>query len=232
MWYNLPSGRNTDFNTNEATIVLREDHRDNDHVTKGGQMESFRPNEFGQIEQHVAIDGITRTWTFTADGFIRTLSIGDLTTTYGYAPATGARSDFTLRGLASSVTEPDTGITQFIYDERNQLVKSSKAGQEVTYAYDQRGNVTEVRSKVDEGRTLVEQRTYNQVGFMLSKTILDVEVDGMPSALITTFEPDEMKRVKRAVFPAGMCMNSPTTTWASWKTTPSPGTYKETYTYD
>ena len=231
-WYNLPAGIKTDFNTNSATITLRLDHRDTERVTKAGLFETFTANEFGQMERHVSIDGIVRQWTYTPDGFVKTLSIGDVTTTYGYAPATGARSDFTLRGLASSETDGRNLTTQFIYDERNQLVRSIRAGRETSYAYDETGNILELRTQVDGERTLIEQRTYDQLGFMRTKTLKDVEVNGVPTDILTAFEPDEMHRVKRAFFPGGEIHELQYNHVGQLTNYVIGGTYRESYTYD
>ncbi|HYG23695.1 MAG TPA: Ig-like domain-containing protein [Verrucomicrobiae bacterium] len=231
-WYNLPSGIKTDFRGIEAAITLRLDRRDTERVTKAGQVETFTANDFGQIVKHVAIDGITREWVFREDGFLQAMKIGTLETRYGFAPATGVRSDFTLRGLPSSVTDPRDIVTQFIYDERNQLVRATRAGQETSYAYDESGNVVEVRSTVDTGKTLIETRTYDQVGFMTGKTLKNVEVDGVPTDLVTTFEPDQMRRVKRAVFPGGEVHELQYNHVGQLTNYVIGGTYREVYRYD
>ena len=231
-WYNLSAGDKTDFRTNTVVITLRLDHRDTERMTQAGQMELFQANEFGQLEKHTSLDGIVREWAFNGDGFLSSIKIGDLVTSYSYAPATGVRSDFTKRGLASSVTDPRNITTSFIYDELNQLVSSTRAGQKTTYAYDSSGNTTEVRTKVDDDRTLIEQRTYDQVGFMRSKTLKNVEVNGVPADLVTTFEPDGMRRVKRAVFPGGDVHELEYNHVGQVTNYVIGGTYREIYEYD
>lgn len=231
-WYNLPAGNKTDFRTNTAVITLRLDHRDTERVTMAGQMELFQANEFGQLEKHTSVDGIVREWSFNGDGFVSAFKVGELVTSYSYAPATGVRSDFTKRGLSSSMTDPRNITTSFVYDELNQLVSSTRGEQKTTYAYDSSGNTIEVRTKVDSDRTLIEQRTYDQVGFMRSKTLKNIEVNGVPTDLVTTFEPDGMRRVKRAVFPGGDVHELEYNHVGQVTNYVIGGTYREIYEYD
>lgn len=193
--YNLPAGQNRDYNGESAQITLFPDGRDTQSVTKGNETESYAVNEFGQITRHTAYDGVIRTWTFyPATGFLRSQGVGDLETTFLYL------SGFSQRGLPSASIDPQGVTTTFVYDERNQLVESSRAGVDTRFAYDESGNCIVVDAAMDSGRRLVEDRYYNQVGFLTRQVVRDVEVDGSPRDLEAVFEPDEAHRIRAATF--------------------------------
>jgi RHS repeat-associated protein len=231
-WYNLPSGIKTDYNGNSATIVLTSDHRETERVTKGGKVERFTVNEFGMFESHTAIDGIVQSQTYTPEGFIKTKSVGPLTTTYSYAPNSGVTSDQTLRGLPSQVIDPEGIPTDFIYDERNQLVRQARAGLEVTHAYNAQGDEVETRTTVDSGRVVIETKDYNQLGFMTSRTIREIETDGQTVDLTTTYIPDALNRVKEMIAPAGDRHVIEYDAQGRQQSYEIVGVYKESYGYD
>jgi YD repeat-containing protein len=193
--YNLPAGPNKDYNGEVAQITLFSDGRDTQSVTKGGDTETYAVNEFGQITRHTAYDGVVRTWDFYPNtGFLKSQGVGDLETTFLYL------SGFSQRGLPSASIDPQTVMTTFTYDERNQLIESSRAGVDTRFAYDESGNCIVVDAAVDNGRRLVEDRYYNQVGFLTRQAVRNVEVDGVPRDLIAEFEPDALNRVRVALF--------------------------------
>lgn len=231
-WYNLPSGTKTDFNGNAATIVLTPDHKETERVTREGLSEHYVVNEFGMIESHTAIDGIVRSQTYTPEGFIRTKSVGPLTTTYSYAPNSGVTSDQTLRGLPSSIIDPEGIVTDFVYDERNQIVKQKRGDLETTYAYNSQADIVETRATVDTGRTLIEQTTYNQVGFRTSRTIKNVETGDAVVDLVETFEPDELNRLSVMTAAGGDRHITKYDAFGRIKSYEIEGVYTESYGYD
>jgi RHS repeat-associated protein len=235
-WYNLPAGEKTDFNGNVATIILMPDHRETERITRGGLSETYVVNEFGLIESHTAIDGITRGQTYTPEGFIRTKKVGPLTTTYNYAPNSGVTSDQTLRGLPSSIQDPEGFITEFTYDERNQLVRQKRGDLETSHKYNAQGDIVETRNTVDrDGETLrvvVEENSYNQVGFRLSHTVKNVEVATNVVDLVETFEPDAMGRLSVMTAPGGDRHITKYDSFGRIESLEIEGVYKETYEYD
>lgn len=235
-WYNLPAGEKTDFNDNIATIILTPDHRETERVTRGGLSETYSVNEFGLIESHTAIDGITRGQTYTPEGFIRTKKVGSLTTTYSYAPNSGVTSDQTLRGLPSSIQDPEGFVTDYVYDERNQLVRQKRGDLETTHKYNAQGDIVETRTTVDrEGqnvREIVEVNSYNQVGFRLSRTIKNVEVGTNVVDLAETFEPDAVGRLSVMTAPGGDRHITKYDALGRIESLEIKGVYKETYGYD
>ncbi|PYS47430.1 MAG: hypothetical protein DMG13_27965, partial [Acidobacteria bacterium] len=202
-WYNLPAGTRRDFNGNIVTITLTPDHRDTASITKGTDTEFYAANEFGQMTSHTAVDGVITKSVYNPDGFLAESWIGPYKTTYGHANLLGLTSDPGLRGLVSQVTDPNGVITTQIFDERNQLVRESRAGFEKTFAYDSAGHPVELTTTVETNRLLVEDRTYNQFGFVSSTTIRNVEVDGSLVDLVTTYKPDIQNRVKEIIYPSG-----------------------------
>lgn len=194
-FYNLPSGANRDYSGHVARITLFSDHRDTQSVTKGGVPESYTVNEFGQMTGHTAYDGVVRAWAFNANtGFLSSQGVGGLNTTFLYL------SRFSQRGLPSASIDPQNVMTSYVYDERNQLIRSSRAGVDTLYAYDESGNCIVVDAAMDTDKRLVEDRHYNQMGFLMNQVVRGVEVDGAPQDLTATFEPDAANRVHAAVF--------------------------------
>jgi RHS repeat-associated protein len=195
-YYNLPLTKQ-DFNRVTSTIELTPDRRDQEKITKADHTETYEANEFGQIIRHTASDGVTRTWSYNTDGFLSSRANGSLVTTYQYSLGAG------LRGLPSITTDPRGIQTMSTYDERNQLVSELRSGVTTALSYDDRGNIVRMARTVDAGRTLIEERKYNQTGFLEQTIVRNVEVDGIVEDLVTTFESDEVNRVVRAVFPGG-----------------------------
>ena len=153
--YNLPSGENTDFGGNAATIKLRPDGRDKEIVTKGGETETYIVNEYGQLKQHVAADKIVRGWSYNLDGWIESQSVGKYGCTYSYAQPAGKR------GLPSEILDPRHIQTKLLYNERNQIVRRERSGLVAEFSYDELNNILKVDATVDAGLHLVEERQYH-----------------------------------------------------------------------
>jgi RHS repeat-associated protein len=224
--YNLPAGTKTDYNGVEAFISLTPDKRDTHQITLGGQTETYAVNEFGQVTNHVAIDGVVRAMAYNANGFIASESLGGFASIYEYEGNSGKR------GLETRITDARGIVTQMVWDERNQLVRKSRAGVIMTYTYDENGNVTQAANTVDDGKRLVEQRTYNQVGFMTERRLKNIEAEGGSQDFVVTYVPNEVNRVKKATFPGGE-VHSWEYDHAGQVTKYSVGNdYSEAYTYD
>lgn len=196
-YYNLKSGSVTNFAGFVTEITLTADHRDWASLTREGVTERFFCNAYGQLVRHEAADGIIRTWSYSSQGHLQSQSVGSRTTLYGYAGDSG------LRGLPSTSTAPDGIITHFTYDERNHLVRKELEGAVTEFGFDEFNNLTTATVTVDDAVRLVETRSYNQIGFLLKKTVHQIEVDDTRKDLVTTFVPDSMNRVATVTLPGG-----------------------------
>lgn len=231
-WYNLPAETRRDFNGNIITITLTGDHRDTASITKGTDTEFYAANAFGQMTSHTAVDGVITRSVYDSDGFLAESWIGPYKTAYGYPNLLGLTSDPGLRGLASQVTDPNGVVTTQIYDERNQLVRETRAGLEKTFAYDSAGHVVQLTTTVETNRVLVEDRTHNQFGFLLSSTVRKIEVENTTVDLATTYKPDLENRVKEIIYPSGDRHVMTYDDFGRLIQYSVPGAYTETYGYD
>jgi RHS repeat-associated protein len=203
-YYNLAVGPKTDFNGNTSVITLRADHLDTDFIDNNGLRESFEDNDYGQLVHYQTVDGVVHEWQYDdLTGFLVSKTLGNNTITYGYAPASTGSSNPEQRGLATSETDAN-GITKAnLYDERGQLIQELRGGLIVKRAFDASGRPIKTVTTVDTGRQLIEESSYNQLGFVLTNIVRSVEVGATPSDLITVFVPDDLNRVKEAFYPAG-----------------------------
>jgi RHS repeat-associated protein len=235
-WYNLPAGIKTDFNGVEAQITLRPDHRDTQEIRIGSATEQFVGNDFGLQTKYIGIDGVEQSWTYNADGFVDTLTSGsgaaELTTRYIYEPIGGATSDQTKRGFPSAIRDAKGVSTAVVYDERNLLVRATRAGVTTTHSYNLNGNEIETATTIDTGLQLVEKRGYNQLGFMTNHIVKDLEIDGGVVDKVTTIIPDDLNRVKELILPSGDHHLLTYDHMGNVIGYEIVGSYSETYTYD
>jgi YD repeat-containing protein len=83
-----------------------------------------------------------------------------------------------------------------------------------------------------KGKKIIQEWAYNQLGFLLTNTIRNVELGAKTQDLVTTFVPDELNRVKETFFPAG---DHHTLSYDHLGRVTSyvvEGVYGETYAYD
>src|SRR4029434_9258690 len=131
-----------------------------------------------------------------------------------------------------AIIDPEGIATEFVYDERNQLVRQKRDELEVTHAYNAQGDIVETLSTVDTGRVLVEQMTYNQVGFRTSRTLKAVETEGVIVDLVETYEPDPLNRLSLMTAPGGDRHRMRYDALGRVESYEIEGVYKETYAYD
>jgi RHS repeat-associated protein len=230
--YNIAEGPKTDFNGTTAIITLTLDKRDAERIAIGSDAEEFGVNEYGQIARRKTVDGVEHKWEYTDKGFLLRQWVGEFAHTYSYAPNSGARSDATLRGLPSQIIDANGIPTDFFYNERNQIVRQVRDGVEVTFTYDQSGNAVETKSVVEPNKFLIEKKVYNQVGFLVSNVVSEVETDGAVRDLVTTYKPDDLNRIKEAIYPGGdRHILDYDHAGRVWRYTVE-GAYQETYAYD
>lgn len=227
-WYNIPAGDVTSESGVTTTVTLRSDHRDPASRIRAGELETFIHNDHGQLEAHTASDGITRTFVYDATtGFLVSKTVGGLATTFEYGGAAGSR------GLVTSQVDTRGVVTTFEHDARNQLVTTTTGTAVTKHSYDENGYCVRTSQTVDDGREFVEERTFNQFGFMTEQRVRSVEVNGEVNDLVTLYEPDEVHRVKVVIQPTGI-RHEMTYDHAGRLTrlsVPDAG-YEEVYTYD
>ena len=222
--YNMATSKK-DFQGNTATLTLSGDKKEIVTATLDGGTETYGHNEFGQLSSYTTADGVSYTFGYTPDGFLSAKTIGPMTTRHSYAGNAGKL------GLPSSVTDPNGVDTDFTYDERNQVVKQSREGKVIENSYDESGFLTKITTTMDGGVQVVEDHTYDQLGFMLNRTIRNIEVDGVPVDLVTTFVPDASSRPTKATYPNGE-IHTFTYDHLGRVVTYNVGGYGESYTYD
>lgn len=222
--YNLAT-RKKDFEGNTATLTFSSDQKEVVSVALGGGTETYGRNEFGQLASYTTADGVAYTFGYTPDGFLSTKTIGTMTTRYTYGGNAGKL------GLASSVTDPNGVNTDFTYDERNQVVKQSRDGKAIENSFDERGFLTKITTTMDSGVQVVEDQTHDQLGFMLTRTVRGVEVDGAAVDLVTTFVPDAASRPTKATYPNGE-VHTFSYDHLGRVVSYNVGAYGESYTYD
>lgn len=201
-WYNLEAGDLVDFNGNITHIDLDGDHLDAQVITKAGERETIYHNDCGQISIHTSIDGIESAFAYTSDGFVWTESLGAHQETSNYTSA-GGGANAHLRGLPSSIIDPQGIETDFEYDELGRFVRVTHAGTETVYGYDQYGNLAAKQERVETNRVVLTTYAYSDFGFLKEKRIHDLEVMGTNADLVVTYEPDDQNRIKTATLPSG-----------------------------
>lgn len=202
-FYNLQEGAVTDYRGITKFVTLAPDKRDVFRVHVGGEREEFSVNAYGQLERHTSVDNVVNESLYSTAGFLQYQRVGPNQSTFSYAPVSGAASDSGLRGRPSSVTDPNNGVTEFLHDELDRLVGMRRAGAGKTIAYDAAGNRLYTLTQVETNRALIERFYYDALGFMTSNVVENVETGDTTTNLVTTFEPDEFRRVQRIVFPGG-----------------------------
>lgn len=202
-FYNLHEGAVTDFRGVTSLVTLAPDKRDVFRVQKGGEREEFSVNAFGQLERHTSVDNIVNETLYNTGGFLQYHRVGPHQSTFSYAPIAGGASDSGLRGRPSSVADPEQNVTEFLHDELDRLVGVRRAGAQTTIAYDAAGNRLYTLAQVETNRALIERFHYDALGFLTSNVVENVEAGDGVTNLVTAFEPDEFRRVRRVVFPGG-----------------------------
>lgn len=201
--YNLTEGENFDYRGTRSVVTLFPGAKDIQFVSKEGETESFSVNEFGQVEQHKSVDNVVTETLFNGDGFPQFHRVGPNQSIFSYAPVGGAASDPGRRGKPSSVQDPESIPTEFLHDELDRLVTEKRAGAEASSAFDAAGNQILKMVRVETNRVIVERSYFGRLGFLTSNVIEAVEADGSTINLVTSYEPDEQNRVKKARFPGG-----------------------------
>jgi RHS repeat-associated protein len=256
--YNLRDGTQTDFNGNSITYNPTADRFDVGEIiypnvspalppgvgapftVGGGGREEFVYNDHGQIKRHVDANGIVRTYDYrTTDGFLDTTTLGEsqdtsLTTTYTYGSDTQGKL-----GLPERVDPPrsQAAPTHFVFNEREELVSVQRDQMLSTSTYDLNGRIKRRTFRVESGRDLVETYEYEHNGFLLSRTLENVETSlngeaPIPRSLVLRYEPDAMNRVDKIIYPGGE-----TKQFLNYDHLGRPegikvGSYEEHYTYD
>lgn len=209
--YNVPAGTQTDFAGKTYNIVIDAFGRDADRIEyPNGDKATFQRNAFGQIEVETSADGIVTTTTHNGDGWPETMKSGSLPAErFTYGGLAG------LRGLPSRVRDARAIDTDLTWNERDQLVRSERAGSKEEWGYDRIGRQEAQATKLGpggvvlpggippEGRTIVERRKFDASGFLERVTVENVEVQGSVQPLEFKLFPDAAKRLSRIEFPSG-----------------------------
>jgi RHS repeat-associated protein len=202
-FYNLPSGAKRDFNGVETTVVLAGDRRSVERISRGGERELFTVNEYGQPATHTAMEGTFTRFDYNGDGYLSARTVGTRQTRFLYGPVTGGAGDPGKRGKPSQVIGPDNIPTTFVHDELDRLVQQEREGARTVSAFDAVGNLKRRTTTVEADRQAIEEFDYLSHGFLREQRLKNVETDGALADLVTTFERDELSRVKSVTFPNG-----------------------------
>lgn len=199
--YNLPAGARTDFNGNTITHTLRGDGRDvatSSHA--GAGTHEFDYDDFGQLLRVKTPEGLVTTYSYdSSTGFRLTETRGPAPPiTYGYDSSRPGRL-----GVPATVSLPRGAPVSAKYDDRLMLTEITRGSYTEQRAYDENGNQILARRTLGGGQTYEETRGYNQINFLSSITIKNVETDAGSTDLVTTFVPDAAWRVKEMHLPGG-----------------------------
>src|SRR5262249_29484589 len=157
--------------------TLRDDHKDTEFVDSPGGREEFRDNDFGQMVYFKTIDGVVQQWTYRQDtGFLDWTSVGDDQVHYSYAPKTTGSSAPEQLGYATALLTPNNITKNNTYDERGKLIREERAGLLIERAFDASGRLIKTVTTVDQGKKIIQEWAYNQIGFLLTNTIRNVEL--------------------------------------------------------
>lgn len=200
--YNLPVNGQTDFNDKNLSIDLTSDGRDVHVITyENAGTRTLDYNEFGQIEKETTPDGIVIDPTYdSATGFKSDESRGPASYHFGYDSSTAGQL-----GVPTSITLPIGDPIIAKYDDRLLLLEATRGAHDEKRGYDRNGNPIHIERTVSASDKLIEDRVYNDVGFLQKITVHGIEVEGQPTDLITEFHStaQDAWRVREIVFPDG-----------------------------
>lgn len=198
--YNLPAGDQLNANGFHINIRLRSDGRDIEETDYGnGARRVLLVNEHGQVTKKVNEDGKEESMTYdSGTGFMTSRSVGDITYTMGYDGSAAAKL-----GRPTSVTWPLGAPTLTKYDNRLQLLQSSRGAMVTKSGYDELGREIFREESKGDGRKLVTQYTFDAKGFITKQKVSGVEIEGTVGTMTTLFEPDDRSRVIKTTLPNG-----------------------------
>lgn len=198
--YNLPSGKHINANGFATTYVLSSDGRSVQQVTYGDtDVETFEYNDRGQQTSHVNHDGTREAKTYQAStGFIASMSRGDFASVYEY----GSDVPSTL-GAPSIVRPPRGAPVTFEYNANLQETHVKRGENEQFMSYDEQSRLMKHREILGAGKERTTVLDTDVRGFIRSRTISGVEVDGVESSLQYVYKPDELFRIHSITHPGG-----------------------------
>lgn len=199
-WYNLPSGAQVDENGEVHTYSLASDHRTVERIQHGSDGETVRQhNGYGQLTFAGAADGGEQRFYHDATtGFLEREERGSMAVRYFYDGSIAARL-----GAATRVEFPMRAPIQRRYDPLLRLVEESRRDAFQRICYDENGRPVRIEKSVDVGRTVVQTRRYNQIGFLLEETFEDLETRGQSEHVTRSYTPDALSRVATIQHPGG-----------------------------
>jgi RHS repeat-associated protein len=202
--YNLPVSSQTDFNGKTLTIALTSDSRDVHTLTyDNAGVRTLDYNEFGQVEKETTPDGVVVDPTYdSTTGFKMEELRGPANFKFGYDSSAAGKL-----GVPTSVTPPVGDAIQASYDDRLLLLEVSRGAHDEKRGYDRNGNPKHIEQTVSSGSgdKRVEDRVYNDVGFLQKITLHGIEVEGQAADLITELHStaQDAWRVREIDFPGG-----------------------------
>ena len=202
-----PSGAQRDFEGKTSTVTLENDGRDVAQVEyEGASTSAHHDGATGQLLSQTDIHGITETYTYeAATGFLSTEARGTASTTYGYASCSGGALGLVCRRTVPSGLE---AAELFSYDEAGRLISMSKGSYETTIGRNRNGDPLTIRRTVDAAgaggaTTSTEDRIYDQLGDLRTKTLHGLETNGAPADLTWTYAYDTRNRLHEIQAPEG-----------------------------
>jgi RHS repeat-associated protein len=217
--YQLPVGTQTDFAGNSYTVVLTNQNRQIDRIDyPTGESDQFTYNIFGQVERHETADGLDIRTSYDGQGFVELRRFGSAPSVVipgggGFPPSSGVGSETFFkyggsagqRGLPSESRDGNGTVTKLTWNERDQLVRSDRAGFVQESGYDANGREEAVGTTVDPGEVLVERRQFDPSGFLERVTLEGLPVGDAvgPIPIEVKIFPDAAKRIARIEYDNG-----------------------------
>jgi RHS repeat-associated protein len=199
--YNLPASSSTEFNTKTTAYTLTGDGKDIQSIAyeNAGAL-TFDYNQFGQIEKKTTPDGIVLDPDYDQiTGFRTSEKRGPVNYTFGYS---GRAGDL---GSPTSITMPEGAPVQLTYDDRLFVLTATRGDYKERRGYDKNGNPKHIEIELGGGRTRIEDRKFNQVGFLEEITVQSVETGNGTEPLTTRFtsSANDAWRVRKVTYPGG-----------------------------
>jgi len=198
---NLLSGPQKNANGFTINYSLSTDGRSVRSIRRGDDLEeTFEHNQYGQLMRHVDEEGIETGAEFdAATGYLAASLEGSRRTERRYGSDVASQL-----GLAASIQPPRGAVIQIQYNKALQETEHVRGDLIKRYAYDEQGRMVREVIRLGGGRVRETELTILPQGFVQSKRISGMDVNGSPENLEYTYTPDSVFRIASIRHPGGL----------------------------